>query len=86
MSDVGEVATYPSLKGRTVLVTGGASGIGESIVRHFAAQGSRVGFIDLNGEAGRALTGELGFEPSYTLASALPDMIQVRRQRAEFDL
>ena len=60
MSDIGEIATYPSLKGRTIVVTGGASGIGESIVRHFAAQGSRVGFIDLNGEAGRMLAGELG--------------------------
>ncbi len=40
-------AIYPSLKGRTVLVTGGGSGIGESIVEHFAAQGSKVGFIDI---------------------------------------
>jgi NAD(P)-dependent dehydrogenase (short-subunit alcohol dehydrogenase family) len=59
MSDVGEIATYPSLMGRTVLVTGGASGIGESIVRHFAAQGSRVGFIDIQEEPGRALVEEL---------------------------
>ena len=40
-------AVYPSLKGRTVLVTGGGSGIGEAIVRHFAAQGAKVGFIDI---------------------------------------
>jgi D-xylose 1-dehydrogenase len=43
----GEYASYPSLKGRTVLVTGGASGIGESIVRHFARQGSKVAFLDI---------------------------------------
>ena len=42
-----EFATYPSLAGRAVLVTGGASGIGASVVEHFAAQGARVGFIDL---------------------------------------
>jgi len=40
-------AIYPSLKGRTVLVTGGGSGIGESIVDHFAAQGAKVGFLDI---------------------------------------
>ena len=55
-----QFATYPSLKGATVLITGGASGIGEEIVRAFAAQGSRTGFIDLDQERGRALADELG--------------------------
>ena len=54
-----QFATYPSLKGATVLITGGASGIGEEIVRAFAAQGSRTGFIDLDQERGRALADEL---------------------------
>ncbi|KMW59644.1 3-oxoacyl-[acyl-carrier protein] reductase [Candidatus Rhodobacter oscarellae] len=46
-------ANYPSLKGKTVIVTGGAAGIGAEIVKGFAAQGARVGFIDLdaNGSA-----------------------------------
>ncbi|WP_421726651.1 SDR family NAD(P)-dependent oxidoreductase [Bauldia sp.] len=52
-------AIYPSLKGRTVLVTGGGSGIGESIVEHFAAQGSKVGFIDVNEKASKALVGRI---------------------------
>lgn len=39
-------AVYPDLKGKTVLVSGGASGIGEFMVRAFAAQGARVGFVD----------------------------------------
>jgi D-xylose 1-dehydrogenase len=52
-------ASYPSLKGTVVFVTGGASGIGERIVRAFAEQGSRVGFIDLDRERGTALAGEL---------------------------
>jgi len=53
-------AVYPSLEGRTVLVTGGASGIGEAIVRGFARQKSRVAFIDIAREAGEALAQELG--------------------------
>lgn len=52
-------AIYPSLKGRTVLVTGGGSGIGESIVEHFAAQGSKVGFLDLKEKESKALVSRL---------------------------
>ena len=53
-------AIYPSLRERRVLVTGGASGIGASIVEHFVAQGARVGFIDLDGEAAERLLASLG--------------------------
>ncbi|MCB8879422.1 SDR family oxidoreductase [Acidisoma cellulosilytica] len=44
----GRFAIYPSLEGRRVLVTGGASGIGAGIVEHFVAQGAHVGFLDLD--------------------------------------
>lgn len=43
-----EFATYPSLTGKTVMMTGGASGIGAEIVSAFAAQGARVGFLDID--------------------------------------
>ncbi len=52
-------AIYPSLKGRTVLITGGGSGIGESIVEHFAAQGSKVGFLDIADKPSLALVARL---------------------------
>lgn len=44
-------ATYPSLQDRVVLVTGGASGIGEAIVEAFAANGARVVFLDVQADA-----------------------------------
>lgn len=52
-------ARYPSLKDRSVFITGGGSGIGESLVRHFCAQGSRVAFVDVAQEASRRLAGEI---------------------------
>ena len=42
-----EYAIYPSLKDRSVFITGGGSGIGAALVRHFAAQGSKVAFVDI---------------------------------------
>ncbi len=61
-----DFAIYPSLKGKTVLISGGAAGIGEEMVRAFAAQGARTGFVDFNREAGEKLAteteGEVGFE------------------------
>jgi len=55
----GRYASYPSLKDRVVLVTGGATGIGESMVRHFARQGAQVAFFDIQEEAARGLAGEV---------------------------
>lgn len=48
-------AIYPCLKTRTVIVTGGATGIGACMVEEFVAQGSKVAFLDSNTEAGRKL-------------------------------
>jgi len=58
-------AIYPSLSGRTAFVTGGASGIGEQIVRGFAAQGTRVGFLDLDRQRGSKLCEELGTNVAF---------------------
>jgi NAD(P)-dependent dehydrogenase (short-subunit alcohol dehydrogenase family) len=48
-------ARYPSLQGRTVFISGGATGIGASFVEQFAAQGAKVGFVDRDAVAGQAL-------------------------------
>ncbi len=53
-------ATYPSLVGKRVLVTGGATGIGEALVEAFAAQGARVAFVDVQDDAGQALVDRIG--------------------------
>ena len=52
-------ASYPSLVGRSVFVSGGGSGIGASIVEHFAEQGAKVGFVDIDEPASRALVAKL---------------------------
>ncbi|MFA4939101.1 SDR family NAD(P)-dependent oxidoreductase [Brevundimonas sp.] len=53
-------AIYSDLKDKTVIVTGGAGGIGEGIVRAFHAQGARVGFLDIDTVRGPKLQSELG--------------------------
>lgn len=52
-------AAYPSLRGRVAFITGGASGIGQSFVEEFYAQGSKVAFVDLQEDAGQALAARL---------------------------
>jgi len=55
----GEAARYLSLKDRVALITGGAMGIGEAMVRAFAAQGTKVGFLDIADDAARKLQADL---------------------------
>ena len=48
------------LQGKTALVTGGASGLGEAISRRFVAEGAQVIIADIDVEGGKALAAELG--------------------------
>jgi NAD(P)-dependent dehydrogenase (short-subunit alcohol dehydrogenase family) len=55
-------ASYPSLKDRSVFITGGGSGIGASLVRHFVAQKAKVAFVDITAEPSRKLVEGLAAE------------------------
>ncbi|WP_153141722.1 SDR family NAD(P)-dependent oxidoreductase [Paraburkholderia agricolaris] len=59
MTDQPKFATYPSLKGKRVLVTGGASGIGADLVTQFCAQGANVAFLDIDNTAAESLLAQL---------------------------
>ena len=48
------------ISGKVAVVTGGASGIGEGVVRTLASRGARVAIFDLNEAAGQALAQQLG--------------------------
>src|SRR5271154_7397664 len=52
-------AFYPSLAGRTVFISGGATGIGADIVRAFARNHARVAFVDVQRHEGEALAAAL---------------------------
>ncbi|MFS8045876.1 SDR family NAD(P)-dependent oxidoreductase [Rhizobium sp. BR 314] len=74
-------AVYPSLKERSVFITGGGSGIGESLVRHFCAQGSRVAFVDIAEEPSRQLVAAIaaeGIEPPLFIRCDLRDIEALR--------
>lgn len=60
MNTMPRYALYPSLVDRAVLISGGATGIGADLVEHFARQGARVGFLDIDEDAGLALVARLG--------------------------
>lgn len=53
------------LEGKVALVTGGARGIGEGIVRRFVEEGASVMCTDLLDDAGKALADELGDQVAF---------------------
>jgi NAD(P)-dependent dehydrogenase (short-subunit alcohol dehydrogenase family) len=69
MENVGKFAIYPSLQERVVVVSGGASGIGEAIVEAFAQQQAQVAFLDIQDSLAEALIRRIesikGATPTY---------------------
>src|SRR5688500_1976545 len=77
--------SYPSLRGRTVLITGGATGIGATLVQAFQAQGARVGFVDIDVDAGQALARSLAGtdNPPLFVPADLTDMAALQAAVAQ---
>ncbi len=76
-----QYASYPSLAGRVVFVTGGGSGIGASLVEHLCAQRARVAFVDIAGEASEALVAAVkarGLEAPTFIPCDLRDIAALR--------
>lgn len=67
-----DFALYPSLKGRTAFISGGATGLGAEFVSQLAAQGAKVAFVDLDEEAGTKLAASIAErgdpEPFFQIA------------------
>ncbi len=53
------------LQGKTALITGGSSGLGNAMVRRFVAEGAAVIIADIDDANGQALAAELGQQASY---------------------
>ncbi len=87
-----DYASYPSLVDRSVFITGGADGIGASMVEQFVRQGSRVGFADINADkaaatVARCVGSQARHEPKFYEVD-LVDIAALQRviERAEVDL
>ena len=60
--------------GESVLITGGASGIGAAYVEAFAAQGATVSFLDFDEVAARELTAQEGLQVTFLQRCDLRDV------------
>jgi NAD(P)-dependent dehydrogenase (short-subunit alcohol dehydrogenase family) len=77
-------AVYPSLAGKTVVITGGGSGIGEVMVEGFTRQKSRVYFLDVATAESQALVARLGNGTKF-LQCDLTDTAALQKALAEIE-
>lgn len=69
--------SYPSLIDRVVFISGGGSGIGASLVEHFARQGARVAFCDIDAAASAALVTALSTTCKHAPRFGLCDVTDI---------
>lgn len=75
---VSEATQYKSLKDRVIFITGGASGIGASMVKSFVLQGAKVAFVDLNQTVADELTASLPTEQVWFRAVDVTNCEQLK--------
>ena len=78
-------ARYPSLADRVVVVTGGASGIGASLVAHFAEQDAKVAFLDVEVDAANALASTLARRVRHAPLFVACDLCDIGALQAAID-
>ena len=69
-------ANYPSLKDKTVIITGGSQGIGMEMVKAFAQQGSKIGIVDLDAFLGHGIAFAHS-DGAFKIGAILTDCIEV---------
>src|SRR5262252_1115639 len=77
-----DYARYPSLSDRVVLITGGATGIGATLVEEFAAQAAKVAFVDIDHAAGEALAARLAVSATHAPLFVRCDLRDIEALRA----
>ena len=79
-----EIVNYSSLKNKVVLITGGASGIGASLVESFLQQGSKVVFLDKDLELGNELVKKLSHY-NHNILFRECDLIDIENLKNKID-
>lgn len=83
MAELG--ARYPEFRDRSVVVTGGGSGIGAAIVEGFARQGAKVSFIDIAEDESHALVDRLSRDSLHPVRFHHADLRDVAAIRATIE-
>ena len=77
-----QITRYPSLAGKHIFITGGATGIGAALVEAFAGQGAMVSFIDINEAAGNKLSTALNESKTCRTHFECCDVTQIEKLQA----
>lgn len=80
-----DLARFGDLNGKTVFISGGATGIGADLVTAFAYQGAKTWFVDLNSEAAEALVSSLASATGNAPVFIAQDVTDTAGMRAAID-